>query len=201
MSPKSVVFLRNFLKNISKSVNFFFFLLIYPVYLIWLLLCDLVENLPFSLEIFLLVIDIILLRKGYSSGVSNIHFLSEFSPSLISPFSNSQINKDMWYVSSNTGSDFESPGRKKASPHSCFLTHKSPCVAWFFFKVICFFCNCLSPSHHLSVNYEVMFEYYGFQNEAEDLNLFLCCYFPVPAEPLGEPQEGLCLDDMMRESV
>lgn len=75
MSPESVVFLRNFSKNISKSVKFFFFfLLIYPIYLIWLLLCDLGENLPFSPEILLLVINIILLRKGHSSGVSNIHF-------------------------------------------------------------------------------------------------------------------------------
>lgn len=99
----------------------FFFLYLYILDSTYPLFYDLGENFPFSPEILLLIIDIILLRKGHSSGISKIHFCSDFSPSLISPFTRSQTNKATWCVPCHTDSDFESPGRK-TSLCSCLST-------------------------------------------------------------------------------
>lgn len=110
---------KHFDKHLEICRVFFFSLYIldstYP------LLYDLGENFPFRPEILLLIIDIVLLRKGRSSGISKIRFCSEFSPSLIPPFSRSQTNEGTWCVSCHTDSDFESPGRK-TSLSSCLPT-------------------------------------------------------------------------------
>lgn len=61
---------------------------------------------------------------------------------------------------------------------------------WFSLKFLVSF-----PCHPLSANYEVVVEYYGSKMKLKILTSFSIALFLSPAEPLGEAQEGPCLDE------
>lgn len=111
LSPESLVFLRNILRNIWKSgslpgfcwcVNFFFF------WLFRLLLCNLLENFTFIPEILLLII--IFSKRAiplkFQISIYAVNFLLHWYPL----FSHSQVNTSRWNFLSNAGFDIGSPG-------------------------------------------------------------------------------------------